>query len=246
MTPTPNQDRHAASAQTYARTAAVLMLLSLLAGGFGEAYVPSRLIVSSDATATAHNLQALQSLFRLGFVGYLIEATCDIALSLLFYVLLRPVRKNIALLAAFLGLVSTASFAAAELFYLAPSLILSGAPYLNTFTPAQLNSLALLSFKLFTFGGMMFTAFYGVAWILRGYLIFRSAYLPKFLGVLMALGGLAFITRNLLLTLAPSFPSGAVLLLMLPGGLALPLWLLTKGIDLRTWKEQATTTDPNV
>jgi len=70
------------------------LLLSLIAGGFGEAYVPSKLIVPSDATATAQNIKAFESLFRMGFAAYLVEAMCDIALSLIFYVLLRPVRKD--------------------------------------------------------------------------------------------------------------------------------------------------------
>ena len=91
--------------QTYARIAGVLFLVSFVAGGFGEAYVPSQLIVSGDAAATAGNIKAFGSLFRWGFAGYLVEAVCDIGLSLIFYVLLRPVRKDIALLAAFFGLV---------------------------------------------------------------------------------------------------------------------------------------------
>jgi len=110
--------------------------------------------VSADATATAHNIQAFDSLFRMGFAGYLVEAMCDIALSLILYVLLRPVHKDLALLAAFFGLVSTASFAACELFYLAPSLILGSAGYLKTFAPDQLNTLALLSLKLFVHSGL--------------------------------------------------------------------------------------------
>jgi Domain of unknown function (DUF4386) len=246
MTTAPYEDRQLAraeSVQRYARVAGVLLLLSLIAGGFGEAYVPSKLIVSSDATATAHNLKAFESLFRMGFAGYLIEAVCDVALSLILYVLLRRVRKDVALLAAFFGLVSTAVFAASELFYLAPSLILGGGEYLKTFTPGQLNTLALLSLKMFGYGGVMYTVFYGLAWVLRGYLIFRSGYLPKFLGVLMTLGGLAFIVRNFLLVLAPSHAPGILLLSMLPGGLALPAWLLVKGVDVRIW---AATSDLNV
>jgi hypothetical protein len=241
LTTAPNEDRQLTLTRTvsvhmYAKVAGVLLLLSLIAGGFGEAYVPSKLIVSSDATATAQNVQAFHSLFRMGFAAYLVEAVSDIALSLIFYVLLRPVRKDIAILAAFFGLVGTAVFATSELFYLAPSLILGGGDYLRTFDPGQLNTLALLSFKLFTYGGVMFTVFYGVAWVLRGYLIFRSAYLPKFLGVLMTLGGLGFIVRNFLLALAPSYAPSSLLLLMLPGGLSLPVWLLVKGIDSRTWE----------
>jgi hypothetical protein len=227
--------------QTYARVAGVLFLISFVAGGFGEAYVPSRLMVSADATATAQNIKALDSLFRMGFAGYLVEAVCDIALSLILYVLLRPVRKDLALLAAFFGLVGTAVFAAAEFFYLAPSLILRGAGYLKTFSPDQLNTLALLSLKLFAYGGAMFTVFYGMAWVLRGYLIFRSGYLPRFLGVLMALGGLAFITRNFLLVLAPAYASGSLLLLMLPGGLSLTVWFLMRGVDVPKWEAKAAT-----
>jgi hypothetical protein len=225
--------------QTYARIAGVLFLVSFVAGGFGEAYVPSQLIVSGDAAATAGNIKAFGPLFRWGFAGYLVEAVCDIGLSLIFYVLLRPVRKDIALLAAFFGLVGTAVFAAAEFFYLAPSLILRGDGYLRTFSADQLNTLALLSLKLFAFGGAMFTAFYGVAWVLRGYLIFRSGYLPRFLGVLMTFGGLGFIMRNLLLVLAPAYASGSLLLLLVPGGLSLTAWLLVKGVNEQRWKEQA-------
>jgi uncharacterized protein DUF4386 len=224
--------------QKYARIAGVLFLLSFVAGGFGEAYVPSKLIVSGDATSTANNIHALGSLFRWGFAGYLVEATCDIALALIFYVLLRPVRKDLALLAAFFGLVGTAEFAAAEIFYLAPSLILGG-EYLKTFSPDQLNTLALLSLKLFAYGGAMFTVFYGVGWVLRGYLILRSSYLPKVLGVLMTLGGLAFIARNFLLVLTPAYAPGSLLLLMVPGGLALAVWLLVRGVNVQRWKEQA-------
>jgi len=222
--------------QAYARMTGVLFLLSFIAGGFGEAYVPSRLIVAGDATATAQNIHASAFLIRIGFAGYLVEAVSDIALSLTLYVLLRPVNKELALLAAFFGLIGTAVFAAAEFFYLAPLLILGGAGYLKTFSPDQLNTLALLSLKLFGYGGAMFTAFYGVAWVLRGYLIFRSTYLPSFLGVLGTLAGLAFITRNVLLVLAPAYAPGSLLLLGVPGGLSLAAWLLARGVDVLKWQ----------
>jgi len=234
--------RARASVQAYAKITGVLFLLSFIAGGFGEAYVPSRLIVPGDATATAQNIHASAFLIRMGFAGYLVEAVCDIALSLTLYVLLRRVGKDLALLAAFFGLVGTAVFAAAEFFYLAPSLILGGAGYLKTFSPDQLDTLALLSLKLFGYGGAMFTAFYGVAWVLRGYLIFRSGYFPWFLGALNTLGGLAFITRNFLLVLAPAYAPGSLLLLSVPGGVSLAAWLLVRGVDVLKWE----TRDRNV
>ena len=132
--PNANDDRHG-SIQTWARIAGALFLLTIVAGGFGEFYVPSKLIVSGDAAATAKNIHAYDWLFRAGFASYLVEAVCDIALTLILYTLLRPVRKELSLLAAFFGLVSTALFAVAELFYFAASMILEGGDYLKTFSP---------------------------------------------------------------------------------------------------------------
>lgn len=230
------------SAQTVARIAGVLLLFTLVAGGFGEFYAPSQLIVSADATATANNIIASEWLFRLGFASYLVEAMCDIALALIFYVLLRPVHKHLALLAAFFGLVSTATFAVAELFYYSGvSLILGGADYLNTFSREQLNTLALLLIRLSGTGAGIFMVFYGVASILRGYLIFQSGYLPKFLGVLLVLGGLGFVTRNFLLVLAPAFASSILLLPTVIAALSLTLWFLIKGVEVPKWEEKAAT-----
>src|SRR5207249_10571259 len=169
----------------------------------------------------------------------LVEAVCDIALSLILYVLLRPVQKNLALLAAFFGLVSTAVFAVAELFYFAPSFILGGADYLKTFSPDQLNTLALLSLKLYGYGGGIFMVFYGVASILRGYLIFRSGYLPKSLGFLLALAGLAFVARNFALVLTPAYAFDGLLLPMSIAAVSMTVWLLIRGVDVARWEAKA-------
>ena len=219
----------------YAKVAAVLILVSFIAGGFGEAYVPGKLIAPTDAATTVANLRASQVLFRLGFAGYLLEACCDITLALVFYVLLRPVHKYVSLLTAFFGLLATATFAASELFYFAPTLILKDDGYLQSFSPDQLNTLALLSLKLFGLGAVLFTVFYGVLWVLRGYLIFRSSYLPKFLGVLMTIAGLTFIFSNFAVVLAPGFRADWLPLPMLLGLLVLAVWLLVKGVNLPKW-----------
>jgi len=221
--------------QRYARVAGVLFLISLVAGGFGEGYVPSKLIVSGDAAATVANLRNFDFLYRLGFAGFLIESLCDIALALIFYVLLKPVSKELSLLAAFFGLMATATFAFAELFYFAPVVIMRGGGYLQTFSNDQLNSLMLLSLKFYGFAGMIVTAYYGMAWIVRAYLMFRSGYLPRFLGVLMAIGGIGFVVRNFLLILAPAYASDVLLMLMFPGGLIMTVWLLWKGVDVAKW-----------
>src|SRR4051794_11589024 len=95
------------SIQTYARATGVLLALSLIFGFLGEWYIPSR-FMSPDAEVTARNITSSAALYRAGFVAYLVEAICDIGLALLFYVLLKPVNKPLALAAAFFGLVSTA------------------------------------------------------------------------------------------------------------------------------------------
>lgn len=225
--------------QRYARIAGVLFLVSLVAGGLGEAYIPSKLIVARDAAATVANIKNFDFLYRLGFATFLIESLCDITLVVIFYALLKPVNKQLSLLAAFFGLVGTALFAFAELFYFAPLLIMgSDADYLKTFAPDQLNSLVLLSMKFYGYAGMIFTAYYGMSWIVRAYLIWNSGYLPKFLGVLMAIGGIGFVVRNFAMILAPAYASDVLLMLMFPGGLVMTVWLLVKGVDVAKWNAQ--------
>ncbi len=239
--PSADEDRglaHGARVETYARITGVLFVISLIAGGFGEFYVPSVLIVSADPATTAHNIIASGPLFRIGFASYLVEAMCDVALTLILYLLLRPVREDLALLAAFFRLVGTAVFAVAMLFYFAGAAVLAGADQLKTIEPDQLNSLALLSFKVYGYGSGIFTAFYGVASVLLGYLIFRPGYLPKFLGVLLALSGLAFVTSNFVLVLAPAYASPVLYLPVPIAGLAMTVWLLVRGVDLPKWEER--------
>jgi hypothetical protein len=223
--------------QRYARIAGALFLISLAAGGFGEAYVPAKMIVSTDAAATVANIRNFEFMYRLGFASFMIESLCDIVLVLILYALLKPVNKELSMMAAFIALIGTAVFAVAELFYIAPVLILGGAnTYLNTFSTEQLNSLVLLSLKFYSYGGMITTAYYGLGLLIRAYLIFRSGYLPKFVGLLMAIGGLGFVVRNFLLILAPAYASQVLLMLMFPGGLILAIWLLVRGVDVPKWK----------
>lgn len=224
--------------QKYARIAGVLLLITLLAGAFGEMYVPGRLIVATDATATVDNLRRLDALYRLSFVSYLVEALCDVALSLVFLLLLRPVHKNLALFMACLGLVSTALYAVAELFYFTPPLILGGAEYLEVFSTDQLNALVLLSLRLYARVGGIFMVFYGTAAIIRGYLVFRSGFLPKALGVVLMVAGVGFVLRNVLLALWPAAASDILLLPMFLAITSMMSWLLIKGVDVAAWERR--------
>lgn len=227
------------SIQTYARTAGVLGLISIMAGGFGEAYVPAALVVPRDAAATAARILTSESLFRWGFTAYLVEALCDAGLTLLFYLLLRVVRKDLALLAVFFRLIGTAGFAMAQVFYFAALPIVGGADHLKAFSPEQLRTLALLSLSVSGYGQTVFTMFYGVGSVLLGYLMYRSCFLPQFIGILLALSGVGFVAKTFTWALAPSYSSS---LLLMPAGiaaLALTGWLLVKGVDAAKWKETA-------
>ena len=225
--------------QRYAKVAGVLLLVSIVAGGFGEAYAPSKLIVSGDAAATVANIRRFEFIYRLGFATFLIESFADITLALIFYALLKPVSKELSLLAAFFGLMGTALFAFAELFYLVPTLLMSGGA-LNSFSTDQIDALVLLSLRFYQFAAMIFSGYYGIAWIVRAYLMFRSGYLPKFLGVLMGIGGTGFLARNFLLIMTPAYASPLLLMLLFPGALALMIWLLVKGVDMPQWNARVT------
>jgi hypothetical protein len=222
----------------------MLLLLTIIAGFFGEVYVPSHIIVAGDAAATAANLAGQRDLLRLGFASYLVEAVCDVALSWIFYVLLRPVHRDVALLAAFFGLVSTSLYGVAEVFYFAlPLSLTGGAGYLKAFTSDQANALSMLSLRLYGLIGGMFMVFYGIATAIRGYLIVRSGFLPKTLGVLLCIAGAGFIVRNTVLVLAPAYASDLLLFPMFIATLSLMVWLFVKGIDQAAWSARVESAD---
>ena len=227
-----------ASAQRYARIAGVLLMISIVAGYIGEIYIPSNMVVSGDVDATAKNILASALRFRAGFAIYLMEALSDVALILLFYLLLRPVRNDVALLTVLFGLVSMILFAVAQLFHFSAIVILKS-DSLNAFTFAHRSGLATLSLKTYGVASSIFMVFYGVASFLRGCLIFRSGYLPKFLGALLTFAGLSFIVRNFVAVLAPVYASDFFLLPMCVAMLSMAVWLLVKGVDVAKWGDAA-------
>ena len=225
--------------QTYARAAGLLALISVIAGAFGEAYVPMQLLVPADADATASNFVQHNALARLGFAAYLVEGLCDVGLALLLYALLRPVHRDVALLATFFRLIGTTGFAVAQLFHFTAVAIANRPAGLQGLAPDQLNVLALQSVHLGQYGATLFMMFYGAGFILTGWLMMRARYLPTFLGVLMLITGAGFLTRTFLWVLAPAYASPLLLAPAALAGLALSLWLLIKGVDVARWNEEA-------
>jgi uncharacterized protein DUF4386 len=212
-----------------ARTIGVVYLLYFLTAFFG-AFLVKGLVVPGDAAATANSLLAHEALYRSGFAFGLIANTFYVALTALFYGLFEPVNPSISLLAAFLSLVGCAIQIFGGLFQLAPFVILRDSQFLSAFTVEQLQTAAMLSLKLYsqTFSiSLVLFAFYD---LLIGYLIFRSTFLPRSLGMLLMFAGVGWLT-----TLWPPLAAALSSFVIALGGLAeilLMLWLVVKGVNV--------------
>lgn len=215
----------------YARAAGVAMLLSLVFGLIGELYLPGKIIVAGDAAATAANITGNPTLFRLTFASYLVEGICDVALCVFWYILLKPVDRNLALLSAFFGIVSMVTFAVAQASFFASSLVLRETGGMLAFSVEQRQALALLSIRIAGMIAWLFVCMYGIATMIRGYLIMRSGYLPRVLGILFIIGGAGFFLRSATYIVAPSYSSPVLLLPMALAGIPMMFWLLFRGID---------------
>lgn len=224
------------SPRAKARITGAFYLLTILLGGVGES-IHGRLVVPGDATGTAANILAHASLLRLGFASYMVEMACNLAMTALFYDLLRPVSRSVALLAAFFSLVGIAIKTLSRLFFIAPLVVLGGEDYLGVFTVEQLQALALVLLKVNAQGAGIGLVFFGFYALLKGYLIVKSTFLPRVLGVLGMLGGigwLVFLAPPLAGRLYPYIVAVALL-----GAAAQITWLLVFGVNEQRWKEQA-------
>jgi hypothetical protein len=220
-----------------ARIAGVFYLLTILTGLFAQGFVSGRLIIDGDAATTATNILTHRSLFESGFTVYLIEMACQVALTALFYELLKPVNRSVSLLAAYISLVGCTIKTVSRLFFIAPLFVLGGSHYLSVFNREQLQALALLFLKVNDHGAGIALAFFGFSTILKGYLILRSTFLPRILGwfgLLAGLGWLTFLSPTLGYDLFPYIAAFGLL-----GAAAQILWLLVFGVNEKRWKEQA-------
>lgn len=220
-----------------ARIIGLFYLLNILAGIFAQGFVSERLIAFSDAAVTANNILAHESLFRLGFAVYLIEMACQVVVTVLFYKLLKPAGRNVSLLAACLSLVGIVIKTVSRLFYIAPLLVLREGPYMSVFNAEQVQALALLLLKVNDQGAAIGLVFFGFYAVLKGYLIIRSTFLPRVLGVLAVLAGLGLLTFLHMPLGYRLFPYTAALGLL--GAVPQILWLLVVGVNEQRWKEQA-------
>jgi len=210
--------------------------ICFLTAVFGEFFMRG-LVVSGDAAATANNVLAYQRLFRLGLATGLIATACYVAVTALFYDLFKHVNRSLSLLAAFFSLVGCAILAFASLFRIGPLVVLGGGQYLSAFKVEQLRALAFLFLELYGQAVNICFVFFGVYCLLIGYLIFKSAFLPRILGVLMAFAGLGWLTF-----LSPPLANYLSPYIQVLGVFAegsLMLWLLVMGVNVAKWEEKA-------
>jgi len=222
-----------------ARITGVVYLLYFLTAILAVVLVRG-IVVDGDAATTAKNILAHESSFRSGFAVGLIGTALYVAVTVFFYGLFKPVNRSLALLAAFLSLVGCAVQASGSFFQAAPLVVLGGSHYLSTFTSEQLQSLALMCLDLNARAASISLVFFGLFDIAIGYLIIRSTFLPRILGVLMAIAGCGWLTF-----LSPPLAAGLspfVDILGFVAELCLMLWLLVMGVDVQRWKEQAAST----
>ncbi len=220
-----------------ARIAGVFYLLIFVVGIFAEFFVRGRLLVYSDAAATANNILAHPSLFRMGGAAGRITLTCDTGVALTDSDRLKTVSAGLSLFAATFRLVFVAIMAVNSLNYFAPLVLLTSIRPLTVFKTDQLQALALLFLRLYGTGYEIALVFFGFHCLLIGYLIFRSIFLPRLLGVLVAFAGLGWLTF-----LWPPLANHLQPYVLLPGFLgegSLTLWLLVMGLNAQRWREQA-------
>ncbi len=229
------------SPQPYARIGGVLYLAIIVLGAFAEGFVANKLVVSGDAATTAHNILASPGLWRLGVAGDLIVVLCAVPLLWIEYLLLRPVSKHLVLLAVLSNLVSLAVEAISKVFLFVVMPTLGTADYLRAFDPTQLQILANLALRSHDIAFNIALIFFGFTCLVNGYLIFKSGYLPKFIGILMQLAGWSYLTACFAALFAPAFAdliTPAILLPPLVGESSFCLWLLVKGVNIAKWKER--------
>lgn len=220
-----------------ARIAGVLYLVPWVLS-FLALFLRQGLIVPGDAVATANKIVASESLFRLSIVSDLVVQTVFLFLVLLLYQLLKPVNRDQAVLMVILFLVSVPIAMLNMLSLFAALHLSSGADHLASFGADQVQALVPLLLDLHEVGTMIAYIFWGLWLFPLGYLVFKSGFLPRVLGVLLMISCFGYLIDFATFFLAPNF---GVAINMFTGWaeLFLCLWLLIKGVNVERWQQRA-------
>jgi hypothetical protein len=227
------------SIQTTARMTGGLTLIMAVIAPFSMVYMPSILIKPGDAIATTNAITASEGLFRLAIAGDSIVFLIEIALTVLLYVLLKPVDKTLSLIAAFSRLAMTVVQGINLLNHFFVLLLLSGAGYLTVFAPEQLQALVLLFLNAHQSVVLIWGLFFGLHLLVFGYLVYKSGYIPRVLGLALIIAAVCYFIQSFGNILLPGYEEtfASVGLLSIVE-VAFPVWLLIKGVNGEQWEKQ--------
>ncbi len=220
------------SPQKTARVAAFVFVLIFILGMSTELFIRPGMIVPGDAAATVNNIAASESLFRLSVVSDLIRQALLMLLPLLLYKLLKPVNKTISSLMVIFYLVCVPISLLNELNHFAVLLLSSGAGFLTAFKADQLNAMVMFFIDL-RINGTYIAQFFSFWVVLVGYLVFKSGFLPRILGILLMLVGLSYTVSAVLFFIFPAFDTAIFGLFTFIGESLFYLWLLIKGVNFK-------------
>ncbi len=232
----------AASLQRLARIAGALYLIIIVGGFFAIGFVPAALVVAGDAAATAGNILANEQLYRSGLVAHTIILVCNVPLAIIFYDLFKVVNLRLALFAACFTLIGTAVEGANLINQFTPLMLLGSGHYLSVFNAKQLQALAYTPLDPQAIAYDIQQVFYAFSLLAVGYLVWRSTFLPRVVGLLLVIGALCYLTYSYVAFLSPETAAHLVPYIQLPsliGEASLCLWLLLKGVNVKRWEEQA-------
>lgn len=227
------------SPRSLARMAGALYLVNIVLGAIAVGFIPAALIVTDNAAATAHNIQANELLYRFGIAAHVVVTATNVPLVVIFYELFRVVNRRVTLLLVFFSLVGTAVESASLLNQFAPLALLNG-PHAGAVADQQALSYAAVTVTGYDLGNV----FYGFYAFAIGYLVFKSTFLPRAIGVLLVIDGISYLVYSFADMLAPGFAANLVpwaQLPILPAEGSLCVWLLISGVNVRRWSERAAT-----
>ena len=221
-----------------ARLGGALYLVIIIIGMYGEMFVRDRLVVSGDAMKTVANLQRSRPLWRFHIAAEVFLLICAIVLLVILYELLRPVSRGLALLALAFNVVSIAVEAVGAMSLVEALFPLGDAAYLKAYTPQQLAAMTMLAVRSHAQAFGVSLIFFGCFCIVTGYLIFRSRFLPKTIGVLMQIAGVCYLINSFALIVSPPLANALFPAILVPsfiGESSLCLWLLFRGVRTEEW-----------
>lgn len=230
------EHRKSPDVRLVSRLGGALLLVVIALGAFGATIVQPGIAVPADPAATATNVGGIESLSRLGIAATLALLLCGVALALVLKVLLQPVSKNLARLAAVLLLAGITAECVAALEALGALSALSNHTDASALETGRNHGMTSLAANAIGFNIAL--AFLGSAYLVLAYLIMRSGYLPRTLGALILIGGLGYLLKSATAFLAPDLSHVIYPAIMAPGffgELSLGLWLAVNGVDMQAW-----------